>query len=276
MEEIVIKLDPDSGEGSVTTRIDEPLEVGTGTAVAKRRGVGSPNGSVLILPPFGVPASALGLVADLVVAEGYEAVLLDPRNSTGSGSGDIGGFCLSELVEDCRVAIEHYSPDVVVAVSLSARAAARALAETPNPPRSVFLLPVVDLRSTLTTVLERDWFVVPDELIPPSVNVLGFDIRSEPFVSDTVGLEILSTESMQRDLEAIGAPVTLLPGTRDPWIEHATVTQIFDAVGSNDPSLRMRSLACDEHELHKHPALAVRLISECVAEACGPTSERAR
>ncbi len=241
--------------------------------VAKRRGVGSPNGSVLILPPFGVAASALELVADLVVAEGFEAVLLDPRDSTGAGSGDIGEFRLSTLVEDCRAAVEHYRPDVVLAVSLSARAAARALAEIAEPPRSVFLLPVVDVRSTLTTVLDRDWFTVPDDEVPTRVRVLGFDILAEPFIADCLELGILSPESMRRDLEALDTSVTLLPGTRDPWIDHATVTEIFDAVGSSDPRIKMRSLACDQHELHRHPALAVRLITECVAEACAPAME---
>lgn len=258
-------------EHSLTVDIDEPLHIGAGNATAQRRGVGNQRGRVLVLPPFGVPASALAVVADLLVAEHYEAILLDPRNSNGTGSGEISDFLMSTLIEDCRVAIEHYRPTVVVAVSLSARAAARALATSDHSTSAVFLLPVVDVRDTLTKVLGRDWFAVPVETIPEMTPVLGFEIHSEPFRADCVDLGILSPDSTRRDLEAVGAPVTLLPGTKDPWIDHATVTEIFDSVGSHDPDLQMRSLPCDQHELQKHPALAIRLIGECVAEVCGRT-----
>lgn len=253
--------------------LDERLCVGRRSVGIQRRGVGNSGGRVMVLPPFGVPAAALAVVADLIVAQGRETVLVDPRDSNGTGSGEIVDFRLSTLVEDCRAAIEHYRPDVVLAVSLSARAAARALAELSEPCRAVFLLPVVDVRSTLAVVLERDWFEVPLAPVPPLTPVLGSDIRSERFRSDCLELGILSAASMCHDLARIDAPVTLLPGTEDPWIDHSQVAAVVATVAPGNPALRMRSLVCDEHELQKHPGLAVRLIREAVAEACGERSE---
>jgi len=253
-------------ERPITIDLEESLPIGNGVAVAHRRGIGVGRDRVLIVPPFGVPAATLGIVADLLVAEGCEAVLLDPRDSNGDGSGDICDFRMSTLIEDCQAAIEHYQPTVVVAVSLSARAAARALATSTTAPRSVFLLPVVDVRSTLTIVLGRDWFAVAPASIPPMTTVLGFEIRSEHFRSDCVDLGILSADSMRSDLEAISAPVTLLPGTQDPWIDHGMVSQIVDSIKPQRATLRMRSVPCDEHELQKHPAVAIQVINECVAE----------
>lgn len=262
MPGVIQEADRDTSLRNVVER----LPIADGHAVLHRQGVGSGGARVLILPPFAVPASELGLVADLLVAEGHETLILDGRSNNGEGSGEIIDFRLSTLIEDCRVAIAHYRPEIVVAVSLSARAAVRAIATSDHAPRSVLLLPVVDLRATLTEALGRDWFAVSLESLPTHVEALGFAIRSEPFWIDCVDLGILSPESTRLDLEAIEAPVTLLPGTKDPWISHTTITGIFDVVGSKDPSIRMRSLACDQHELHKHPALAIRLIGECVSE----------
>lgn len=245
---------------------DEALPVGSGYANALRRGVGAPNGRVLILPPFGLPAQFLGLIADKLRREGYESILLDTRDSNGTGSGEIENFLLSTVVADCKAAIDHYEPTVVVAMSLGARAAARAIAQSEHSPRSIFLLPVVEFQATLEKVVGRDLFVERFDQMPYTTNVLGFDIRSEPFMSDCVDQQIICPESMCRDLEAHGGEVTLMPGTNDPWIDHSTVTEVFHQVGSHTPKLRMQSLPCDQHELHKNPRMALRMIGECVRE----------
>ena len=253
-------------ETSELEDFDEPIVVGNGFATALRRGVGGANGRVLILPPFGLPAEFLGLIADRLTKENYESILLDTRDSNGAGSGDIENFLLSTVVEDCKAAIEKYEPDVVVAMSLGARAAARAIAESDQSPRSVFLLPVVEFRATLQQVLGRDLFAEPLASPAHTTHVLGFDIRTEPFVSDCVNTKILCADSMRTDLEGHGGEVMLLPGTNDPWIDHQTVTNVFHQVATHQPKLRMQSLACEQHELHKNPKMAVRMIGECVRQ----------
>lgn len=258
-------------------RVDyqERLYIRDGYASAIHRGRGGKNGRVMIIPPFGVPAAALGIMADQLVPHGYEVVLLDPRNTNGDGSGDISHFRMGEVVEDCQAALDRYCPDVVVAVSLGARAVARALATCEEPPRAVLLLPVVDMVSTLEKVIGHDWFspAMIESPIPEIVPVLGFDMVAEHFRSDCAELDILSADSMRADLEAIDAAVTLLPGTRDPWIDHNTVTQIFHDAGRRSGELRMHSLPCDQHELHKHPITALRLVQACIGEVLTRSSD---
>lgn len=247
---------------------EERLPVRDGYAVAIRRGRGGEQGRVMIVPPFGVPASALSFMADQLVPHGYEVVLLDPRNSNGDGSGDISQFRMSDVIEDCHAALDRYIPDTVVAVSLGARAVVRALAMRETSPRAVLLLPVVDMAATLHEVIGDDWFspAALEKEIPDVVPVLGFDMVSERFRPDAAGLDILTADSMVADLEAIAAPVTLLPGTRDPWIDHRTVTRVFHDAGRQNRRLKMQSLPCDQHELHKHPVMALRMIQACIGE----------
>ena len=247
---------------------EERLDVGDGYAVAIRRGRGGQYGRIMIVPPFGVPASALSFMADQLVPHGYEVILLDPRNSIGDGSGDISQFRMSDVIEDCHAALDRYLPDTVVAVSLGARAIARALAMRKTSPRAVLLLPVVDMAATLQEVIGEDWFSPAglERPIPDVVPVLGFDMVSKRFRPDAEGLGILTADSMALDLEAIAAPVTLMPGTRDPWIDHGTATKVFHDAGRRNNRLHMRSLPCDHHELHKHPVMALRMIQACIAE----------
>jgi pimeloyl-ACP methyl ester carboxylesterase len=106
----------------------ETIDTIEGFAVAHRAGSETSRGSVLIVPPFGVPATTLRVVADAVVADGFDTVLLDPRDHVGAGSGTIENFRVSQLADDCAEAMRRFEPVCVVGVSLGARALLRALA----------------------------------------------------------------------------------------------------------------------------------------------------
>ena len=167
----------------------ERLLSGDGFAGVHRRGPAGSRGRILIVPPFGVPARALDLVADELDRRGFESFTLDPRHHVGDGSGDIEQYRVSSVVEDCRAALDRYRPTCVVAVSLGARAALRAIAGSPDAPDAVFLIPVVDLRSTLSVVLGHDWAPAPE--LPPHMTVLGYDIAAEPFRQDCLDHDLL-------------------------------------------------------------------------------------
>ena len=240
------------------------LPAAGGYAAVHRDGAG-PAGRCLLVPPFGVPASALELLASALDAEGCESLRLDPRNHVGAGTGEITDFRLSEFADDCRRAVEHYDPDVVVAISMGARATIRALSSTAFAPRAVLLIPVVDVRATLDAILGRDWFAVEEPELPALMPVLGSLVDATAFRRDCEANDLVSAEATRRELARIGPRATLLPGDEDPWVALEAVEGV---VGSIDRSWRpaLRSVVCDRHDLHLDPDLALRLMGVVLDE----------
>jgi len=237
----------------------ERIEVGDGYAAAHRVGIGGREGRVLIVPPFGVPAEVLGIVADDLANRGFEAITLDVRNHVGRGSGLMLDYRLSAVAEDCEAAIVRYRPTAVLGLSLGARALLRATSRLYASPTTVLMIPVVDLRSTLQAVIGED--VLTREKAPAVQRVLGRKVRTSSFIDDALLHDFFSPVGTQRDLLEHNGPVTLLPADQDPWIDLATVARVADGAGVD-----VVPVPCDQHELHKHPEMAMRMIGAAIDE----------
>ncbi len=168
----------------MTTRTKEAITIGDGFIAVQRTEVAEPVGRCLLVPPFGLTAGAMAPVAQALGSVGLDVVSFDPRNHVGHGSGTIADFTLSTVADDCLTAIDHFEPTCVVAVSLGARAAIRALAHTDATPTAVLLTPVVDVRATLIEVLDFDLFAMERSERPSVVPVLGSDVNAPGFLDD--------------------------------------------------------------------------------------------
>ncbi len=249
------------------TTIDQ-LQVEDGYAAVHLDGRDE-RGRCLLVPPFGVPASALQLLADALQADGVATARLDPRNHVGLGTGEIVDFRLSDFVADCREAVECYRPSIVVAVSMGARAAMRALTTVTDGPDAVFLIPVVDVRTTLATILDRDWFAADAAELPDRISVLGSDVDAASFRRDCIRHELVGVDGTRRDLGRLDGRVVLLPGTDDPWVQRPMVEQLVDSlagVAGVAGSLAIRPVRCDRHDLHADPELALALMGTVLDE----------
>ena len=204
------------------------LDTDIGHALVHRSNPNGHRGRCLVVPPFGVPAAALTVLTDSLDAAGFETCRLDPRDHVGEGSGDIEHFRMSTFALDCERAIETVEPTCVIALSLGARATMRALARTAHQPHAVFGIPVVDVRATVSTILDHDWFVAPAPEVPESLEILGHRVRARDFAGDCWEHGFTGTRGALRDVEASAASMRLLPGIDDPWVRHLDVISIGD------------------------------------------------
>lgn len=241
------------------------LTVSDGIAVLHHDRLEINRGRCLVVPPFGVPASAMAVLTDSLADRGLESARLDPRNHVGEGSGTIANFTLSGFAADCAEAIDRVRPSCVVALSMGARAVMRALASTRHQTTAVLAIPVVDVRSTLATILGTDWFR-PDAPEPPDiVHVLDAQVQAPRFRRDCQIHDLASTEGTERDLLAVRGPITLLPGDNDPWVSSAEVLNLAERVRRRGRPVEARTVPCDRHDLHNDLLQALAMV-DVVAE----------
>lgn len=237
------------GTGHIVLHVDTPA----GAAV----------GRCLIVPPYGVPAHALGFLADALTSRGVESLRLDPRDHAGRGSGRMIDFRLSSLAHDIAHAIELYRPTCVAALSMGARAAMRALRITESSASAILLIPVVDARSTIHAIVGFDWFAIPDDRLPAVAQVLDISIHASRFLRDSESHRLVDSSDTIDDLLHTMGDVVLVPGTADPWVDVETVL----GLGSLAPGrIRVRPVVSDRHRFDEDPRLAVRFIDVLVDE----------
>ena len=244
--------------------VNERLETPAGHAAVLRTGIDGRQGRVLIVPPFGVEARTLRFVADQLARLGYETCLLDARNHVGEGSGTIAEYRVSDVVDDCRNAIRRYEPTAVLGLSLGARALIRATATSGLTPHAVLLIPVVDLRSTLTAVLGRDLYT--QAYVPEFHPVLGYRVRSKRVLDDALHHGLLTPESTAHDLAAHSGTTTLIPLDGDQWVDVQTVQRTAEHAQLQGAHITTTPMPGNEHELQKDPEVALQIVAAAVAE----------
>ena len=228
--------------------------------------IGAAHGRCLVVPPFGVPARWLSPLTDAISHLGMEAISFDPRDHVGDGSGTINDYRVSQVAEDCAPLIDEVAPTCVLAVSLGARGALRALARSDAELDIVLVTPVVALRSTLSRILGRDWFAAAVDELPQLMPVLDHEVCSQTFRSDCLEHGFLERDGTVADLAAARGRIHLIAGSADPWIDrNAVVATASEASAHRDEPVTVETVDADRHLLHEDADLAMRMIDAAVA-----------
>lgn len=202
----------------------------------------------------------------------------DLTNHIGLSDGDVFDYTLSGMVRDVRTMLKWAESDTgdpcfVVAPSMAARAAVRALANGAPCRGAVLLVPVVNLRYTWSQALEMDplgcWErgEVTDPRTP--CRVLRHDIAYE-CARDALANGFDGLEGTVRDIAAISCPVSAIALERDDWVRASDVRKTMDAAGSAGRSVVI--LDASSHDLSHNPPV-VRLTMSSVVQALARFNE---
>lgn len=248
------------------TRASERVDVGDGYVSLTH--YGSDTGArCLLAPPFSIPARYLEFVAAALTRNGWAVSTFDPRHHVGCGSGDIVDFTMSSYVDDCTTVMGHVRPSLTVGVSLGARAVARALGQGAPSQTAILLTPVVDLASTITTILGVDVFSGPPDRLPNTMSIVGVDVKARNFVTDSLDHDLTGIERTTADLAAYAGDVTFIAGTHDPWVGIGDVHLVANDSAVDTGARSVRAVAADSHTLSESPDLALRLVGALLDEA---------
>ncbi|QHT57088.1 hypothetical protein GXP71_14030 [Cellulomonas sp. H30R-01] len=223
-------------------------------------------GDVVVAPVFGGTARSMFPFAHALHRHGFRTVRVDFRHHVGSGSGDVAGTRLSAQAEDVAAVLDLYPGALLVAVSLATRPAVRALASGAPAGGAVLVTPVLDVTATLREVIGTDFVEAELDRLPPTVDVLGYEVR-DGFVHDARTHGLHGYDEAVEDLARVAVPVRLVAGDTDPWVDVTRVRAAAGRLADDGRDVRLVEVPAATHRLNRNPVVARRYVEETV-RAC--------
>jgi pimeloyl-ACP methyl ester carboxylesterase len=219
-------------------------------------------GRCILLPAFGLTKLDLIAPAYYLLSNGFEVVRFDPTHHVGNSTGGIADFTMSRLTADIATVLDRLAtPDtVVVSISLSSRAAYRALAG--RKLRGLFLLsPVVNMRHTLREVTGEDLIASYHEgTLPESKDILGFEVK-KPFCRDCVEAGFAELKGTLAEVGRLALPCWFIVGTHDQWVELDEVKQVASAMRG----ARLVPITGANHQMFRSPVIIQSYLAALLA-----------
>lgn len=228
---------------------------------------GAEQRGIVVLPPgYERRIHHYAVLSDVLVRHGYKTIRFDLTNHVGFSDGEVAELTMSSISTDLSAVIAHArdrmddEPLYVVAPSLAARAAFRALSRDCVVDGMVALLPVVDVQYTISQAAGTDligrWEA--GELRDLEYARVSKNDVGPRFPEDAVAENWGGLEQARRELAAITCPVVAIVAEHDDWVRADDVeAALEDDVSS---SRRCVVMEASSHDLASNlPVLRLML-----------------
>lgn len=199
---------------------------------------GAEQRGVVILPPgYERRIHHYAVLSDVLVRHGYRTIRFDLTNHLGLSDGEVADFTMSSVSTDLNAVIAHARDQMrggerlyVVAPSLAARAAFRVLSRDGAADGLVALLPVVDVRYTITRAAGSDvigrW--QDGDLANARYTRVSKSDVGPRFPEDAVAEDWGGLDQAKRELAAVACPVVAIVAEHDDWVRTGDVEAAFE------------------------------------------------
>lgn len=222
----VLSLANDSGK-QLRAYLDVPLDNARCAGVA------------LIAPAYGETKENNLFISASLAANGYYGLRFDWSDHVGESDGEIFTSTLSKMRADLNVLVDYVRKSYegqkigIVATSLAARVALKVVARDKCIDFLICITPVVNLQSTLSAIYRED-------LVSSfrkgkrygTLNILGFSIDADGFLSDSIEQSFAEISSALADAAQISIPTFFVLGQRDSWVQTADAQAVFGTIAS--------------------------------------------
>ncbi len=194
---------------------------------------GESRGLVVLPPGYERRIHHYAALSYVFVKHGYTTLRFDLRNHLGFSDGDVEDFTMSSLTADIVATLQYAEqeyptePRYLVAPSLAARAAIRALACGATATGLVALMPVVDVRYTLAQVSGEDLLLKWETRGETDASRLYLISKNEvkaAFGQDAVEQDWGGVSQAQADITSIECPIFTIAAEQDEWVRAEDVT----------------------------------------------------
>lgn len=220
--------------------------------------------SLLIIPSaYGETKKDAIHISYYLVMNGFQVIRYDNTDHTGESEGDILDITLNKMKEDILATCDYVEKMLgtskvgLVALSLAARTALKAVAQDKRIVFFLGLVTAVDLRYTLNAVYCEDLVgTYQNGKIWGITNVLGHNTKLDLVLQDALDNGYHNLETTLEDAKKISVPVVLLSAEKDPWVRFEDVQKVLQVLRS------------PKKEIHVVPALHQLKEDPNAARAC--------
>ncbi len=222
---------------------------------------------VVMAPKYGQSKKNNLQLAYYFAVNGFRVLRFDQTNHIGESEGEIQNYTLPNGVDDILAAIDfleiqhHVHSVTLQANSMSGRCAIRAASLDHRIERLVCLVPIVNFRSTITTICQKDIVnAYMDGAIQGVGDILGHEVNIDQFLKTAVDSDMQDLDGTLEDVCKAKCDIFLFPAKRDAWVELAEV----DALAAKSERVKLRLVDGAMHELMENPKLAIEAIMQAV------------
>ena len=226
----------------------------------------------ILAPKFGETKKNSLQLGYFLAANGLNVLRFDHTNHVGESGGDKTFFTLSSGAVDILSCCDYLEQThggrnfTLLANSLSARTAIRAVAGDRRVGHLVCLVGVVNLAHTLHQVYRDD--LVGGHLAGRRWGIgdmLGVEMDYDGFLRTAVADKMHDLASTRADLEKAAARLTFYAAERDTWVSLAEVDEVLRGL----PQARLTPVPGAMHELRENAEVAEKAFHDVVAACVG-------
>lgn len=216
-------------------------------------------GLVVLPPGYERRIHHYAALSYVFVKHGYATLRFDLRNHVGFSDGEVADFTLSSLADDIAAVLQYSQqqdstePHYLVAPSLAARAATRALARGATATGLIVLMPVVDMRYTLAQVSGEDLVLkweMGGETDASRLYLISKNEVKAAFGQDAVEQDWGGVSQAQADIIVIECPIFVVAAEQDEWVKAKDVTVAFS--GASDWPRECTIIEATSHDIARN------------------------
>jgi hypothetical protein len=258
-----------------TTRLDARTPSGRRIAVWRSAPNPAPaeDGPIVVMcPGFTKSIDQLTCAALFLTANGATVYRFDPLDHVGLSDGTIEHYTLTatmrsfESVLNLVGAREGHRPIVVIATSLSARPALRAVASSPDVDRLITVVGVVCPRDTIAAAFGEELVGLARHALPPLVSLGNHQICPAAMFDDDAAHGWHALEGTLSDIDALRIPIVAVYADRDSYVAADQVERAFGRSSRH----RLVKIDAGGHDLDGDISASLHVLSALTAAACTP------
>jgi len=222
---------------------------------------------VVMAPKYGQSKKNNLQMSYVFAQNGLRVLRFDHTNHIGESEGQIVDYTLPGAVADILAAIDFLevqygvSKVILQANSMSARCAIRAAKVDMRIERLICLVGIVNFRSTITLICQKDIIdVYMDGGVQGVGDILGHDVNIDQFLKTSVEEDMHDSAGTKVDLENAQCDVFMFAAEKDAWVDYDELCSLVEKA----EKVQLRQVKGVMHEMMENPKAALKTIFEAV------------
>lgn len=227
------------------------------------------NRDFIVIPPaFGETKRDALKLSYFLAKNGFSVIRYDATDHIGESQGEMTDATFDTMKLDLISALDfiqscfNVSRTGVAGTSLGIRVAIKAAAEDQRIGCICGIVPIVDLRTSITAIYHQDIIgeIMDNRYSGKTIDdIMGFEVSID-FALSAIKDSYHDLDSTRRDMDKISVPVAFLSAENDPWINAGDARSLCDGITGREFVLIPAAM----HQINENPEAALFALKQAV------------